>query len=73
MNCFEQLSIDTCFWCIKETSLRIFFLAHQMGVSDVFTHMRKFYPTYVVPTLGKDKNWAAAGQKTNDVVIVMIK
>ena len=31
------------------------FLAHQIRVSVVFTHMRKFYLAYLVPTHGKDK------------------
>ena len=31
-------------------------LAHQIGISAFFTHMRKFYLTYPAPSCGKDKN-----------------
>ena len=32
------------------------YLAHQIGISAVFTDMRKFYLTYPIPTHGKVKN-----------------
>ena len=37
-----------------------YILAHQIGVSTVFTHMIKFYLRYAVPTRGKDENGTAA-------------
>ena len=42
--------------------------AHQIGVSAVFTHMRKVNLTYLVQTHWKDKNRTAAQRKTSDVI-----
>ena len=47
---------------LREYSVYLFFLAHQIRGSAVFTHMRKFYLTYPILTCGKDKKRTATGR-----------
>ena len=46
-------------------------LAHQIGISAVLTHMKKFYLTYPVPTRGKNISWTAASWMTRDVIVTL--
>ena len=48
-----------------------FYLGHQIEVSSVFTHVRKFHLTYPIPTHGKDKNQTGTCWNTSDVIVTV--
>ena len=45
----------------------VFFHAHYLGVSAVFTHLREFI-LYSIPSCGKDQ---IEHQKTSDVIVIL--
>ena len=47
------------------------FLSHQIGIFAVGTHVRKYYPTYPIPTGWEDKQWTVACLKTGDVIVML--
>ena len=52
---------------LKSEGVFLYFLAHQLEISAVFTDMRNFYLTYPVLTCWKDKNHL----KTSEVIVML--
>ena len=45
-------------------------VAHQIGISTVFTDVRTFYHTYLIPTCGKDKNQTVTRRFASNAIVM---
>ena len=47
------------------------FIAYQIGISDVFTHLRNFYLTYPYKPLGKNEHHHVGRTSFRDVIVML--